>query len=144
MAILVTLGWSSYGSRSSPGGSGSSAYWHLLWDLVASTCSRFGQRGSQSRSRTGNVKKEHIDEVVFGNVFGAGLGQNVARQVSIGAGFSPSVGATTVNKVCGSGRKSAILAAQQAVQCGDAQIIVAGGTENMSAAPHLLAKARMG
>ncbi len=89
------------------------------------------------------VKAEDVDEVIFGNVLGAGLGQNVARQGAIGAGLPPTVGATTVNKVCGSGLKAAMLAAQ-AIQCGDADVIVAGGTENMSAAPYLLAKARGG
>ena len=86
---------------------------------------------------------DQVDEVILGNVLSAGLGQNVARQASVGAGLSPGVGATTVNKVCGSGLKAAMLAAQ-AIQCGDAQLIVAGGTENMSQAPYLLAKARTG
>src|SRR5512139_1224622 len=58
------------------------------------------------------VPAERVDEVIFGNVIGAGLGQNVARQVAIGAGLNPSIGATTVNKVCGSGLKSVMLAAQ--------------------------------
>ena len=89
------------------------------------------------------VAEDRVDEVIFGNVLGAGLGQNVARQVAIGAGLSPSVGAITVNKVCGSGLKSVMLAAQ-AIQCGDAELIVAGGTENMSQAPYLLPKARTG
>ena len=89
------------------------------------------------------IPANQIDEVVFGNVVGAGLGQNVARQVAIGAGLSPSVGATTINKVCGSGLKAVMLAAQ-AIQCGDAAAIVAGGTENMSRAPYLLEKARNG
>src|SRR5205814_5494292 len=84
-----------------------------------------------------------IDEVIFGNVVSAGLGQNVARQVAIGAGFGASVGAVTVNKVCGSGLKAVMLAAQ-AIQCGDASAVVAGGTENMSRAPYLLEKARNG
>ncbi len=84
-----------------------------------------------------------IGEVIFGNVVSAGLGQNVARQVAIGAGFSPEVGATSVNKVCGSGLKAVMLAAQ-AIRCGDASAIVAGGTENMSRAPYLLEKARAG
>ncbi|MGH8024166.1 MAG: thiolase family protein [Limisphaerales bacterium] len=84
-----------------------------------------------------------VDEVIFGNVVGAGLGQNVARQVGIGAGLSPNVGATTINKVCGSSLKSIMLAAQ-AIQCGDASVVVAGGTENMSRAPYLLEKARAG
>ena len=86
---------------------------------------------------------DQVDEVILGNVVGAGLGQNVARQAAIGAGLPVSVGATTVNKVCGSGMKSVMLAAQ-AIQCGDAQTVVAGGTENMSAAPYLLPKARNG
>src|ERR1044071_1700137 len=89
------------------------------------------------------VSGDRVDEVVFGNVIGAGLGQNVARQVTIGSGLGPSVGATTVNKVCGSGLKAVMLAAQ-AVQCGDAGGVVAGGTENMSRAPYLLEKARGG
>jgi acetyl-CoA C-acetyltransferase len=89
------------------------------------------------------VPKEQVDEVIFGNVVSAGLGQNVARQVSIGAGFGVNVGATTVNKVCGSGLKAVMLAAQ-GIKCGDAQLVVAGGTENMSRAPYLLEKARSG
>ena len=89
------------------------------------------------------VPGDSVDEVIFGNVIGAGLGQNVARQVTIGAGLNPNVGATTVNKVCGSGLKSVMLAAQ-AIQCGDARVVVAGGTENMSRAPYLLEKARSG
>jgi acetyl-CoA C-acetyltransferase len=86
---------------------------------------------------------EQVDGVIFGNVLGAGLGQNVARQASIGAGLSPAVGAMTVNRVCGSGLQAVALAAQ-AIKCGDAELIVAGGTENMSAAPYLLPKARGG
>ena len=89
------------------------------------------------------VPAEAVDEVIFGNVVGAGLGQNVARQVTIGAGLAQSVGGTTVNKVCGSGLKAVMLAAQ-AVQCGDSSVVVAGGTENMSRTPYLLEKARTG
>ncbi len=89
------------------------------------------------------IPSEEIDEVIFGNVVGAGLGQNVARQVGIGAGLDPRVGATTVNKVCGSGLK-AIMLASQAIRCRDASAIVAGGTENMSRAPYLLERARTG
>jgi len=89
------------------------------------------------------IPADQIDEVIFGNVVSAGLGQNVARQVAIGAGLSPTIGATTVNKVCGSGLKSVMLAAQ-AIQSGDASVIVAGGTENMSRTPYLLEKARTG
>jgi len=89
------------------------------------------------------VPKDQVDEVIFGNVVSAGLGQNVARQAAIGAGLSQDIGAMTVNKVCGSGLKAVMLAAQ-AIKCGEASIIVAGGTENMSRAPYLLEKARGG
>lgn len=89
------------------------------------------------------VPADQIDEVIFGNVVSAGLGQNVARQVAIGSGLDPSVGAMTVNKVCGSGLKSVMVAAQ-AIKCGDSSAIIAGGTENMSRAPYLLEKARSG
>src|SRR5438309_7488904 len=67
------------------------------------------------------AKPEQVDEVIFGNVISAGLGQNVARQVALGAGLSSAVGATTVNKVCGSGLKAVMLGAQ-AIQCGDAAL----------------------
>jgi acetyl-CoA C-acetyltransferase len=89
------------------------------------------------------VPREQVDEVIFGNVISAGLGQNPARQVSIGAGLGVSVGATTINKVCGSGLKAVILAAQS-IQCGDSGVVLAGGTENMSRAPYLLERARVG
>src|SRR5436305_13913696 len=89
------------------------------------------------------VPADQVDEVIFGNVISAGLGQNVARQVAIGAGLGPAVGAMTINKVCGSGLKAVMLAAQ-AIQCGDASVVLAGGTENMSRAPYLLEKARSG
>ncbi|HUC85655.1 MAG TPA: thiolase family protein [Candidatus Acidoferrales bacterium] len=84
-----------------------------------------------------------VDEVIFGNVVGAGLGQNVARQVGLGAGLPANIGAATVNKVCGSSLQAVMFAAQ-AIQCGDASVVMAGGTENMSRAPYLLEKARGG
>ena len=90
-----------------------------------------------------SVSSDQVDEVIFGNVVGAGLGQNVARQAAIGAGVPPTIGATTVNKVCGSGLKAVMLAAQ-AIKSGDAGVVLAGGTENMSRAPYLLEKARTG
>lgn len=89
------------------------------------------------------ISADSVDEVIFGNVISAGLGQNVARQVALGAGLAPSVGATSINKVCGSGLKAVMLAAQ-AIRCGDAAVIVAGGTESMSRTPYLLEKARSG
>ncbi|WP_342600815.1 acetyl-CoA C-acetyltransferase [Psychrobacillus sp. FSL H8-0483] len=89
------------------------------------------------------VSKEVVDEVIMGNVLQAGLGQNPARQASIQAGLPQSVSALTINKVCGSGLK-AIHLATQAIIAGDADIIVAGGMENMSQAPYLLKNARDG
>jgi acetyl-CoA C-acetyltransferase len=93
--------------------------------------------------RRAGVPAEAVDEVIMGNVLSAGLGQNPARQASIHAGLPPVVGGTTVNKVCGSGLKAVMLAAQ-AIQCGDASVVVAGGMENMSRTPYLLEKARTG
>lgn len=90
-----------------------------------------------------NVRPDHVDEVYMGCVLSAGLGQAPARQASLGAGIPYSVGATTVNKVCGSSLKSLILAAQ-AIALGDARVVVAGGMENMTRAPYLLEKARQG
>lgn len=90
-----------------------------------------------------NLELEMIDEVIFGNVLGAGLGQNVARQISVHAGIPIEVPSYTVNKVCGSGLKTVALAAQ-AILAGDAEIILAGGTENMSQVPYLLKSARWG
>ncbi|MCH8251917.1 MAG: thiolase family protein [Planctomycetes bacterium] len=84
-----------------------------------------------------------VDEVLFGNVIGAGVGQNIARQAALGAGLAMDVGATTINKVCGSSMRAVILAAQ-AIQCGDAGCVVSGGCESMSNAPYLLTKARTG
>jgi len=84
-----------------------------------------------------------VDEVIMGNVVTAGNGQNPARQAALGAGLPDTVAAMTVNKVCGSGMKSVVLAAQ-AVKCGDADLVVAGGMESMSRTPYLLRNARTG
>lgn len=89
------------------------------------------------------VKETDVDEVIMGNVLQAGLGQNPARQASIQAGLPETVPAMTINKVCGSGLKAVHLA-RQAIVAGDADIIVAGGMENMSQAPHLLKNGRDG
>ena len=89
------------------------------------------------------LKPEQISEVILGQVLTAASGQNPARQASIKAGLPPSVPAMTINKVCGSGLKAVMLAAQ-AVALGDADIVVAGGQENMSAAPHVLLGSRDG
>lgn len=89
------------------------------------------------------VKPEQVDEVILGNVLQAGLGQNPARQAAINAGIPESVSAMTINKLCGSGLKAVHLATQ-AIIAGDAEIVVAGGMENMSQAPFLLKNARDG
>ncbi|MEG0259591.1 MAG: acetyl-CoA C-acetyltransferase [Lysinibacillus sp.] len=89
------------------------------------------------------VSGEQVDEVIMGNVLSAGLGQNPARQASIAGGLPHSVPALTINKVCGSGLKTVHLAAQ-VILAGDAEIIVAGGFENMSQAPYVLKNAREG
>jgi acetyl-CoA C-acetyltransferase len=90
-----------------------------------------------------NLKPEQISEVILGQVLAAGSGQNPARQALIKSGIPVSVPAMTINKVCGSGLKAVMLAAQ-AVRCGDADIVIAGGQENMSAAPHVLLGSRDG
>ncbi len=92
--------------------------------------------------RTG-AAAENIDEVVMGNIYQAGMGQNIARQVALAAGIPNSKTAMTINMVCGSGLRAVAQAAQQ-IKCGDADMIIAGGTENMTAAPYLLKKARAG
>ncbi|MEW8660634.1 MAG: acetyl-CoA C-acetyltransferase [Candidatus Thiodiazotropha endolucinida] len=92
--------------------------------------------------RTG-VGPEQVDEVILGQVLTAGTGQNPARQAAIAAGLPVETSALTINKVCGSGLKAVHLA-MQAVACGDADIVIAGGQENMSMAPHLLPNSRNG
>ena len=89
------------------------------------------------------IKPEQVDELIFGNVLQAGLGQNVARQVSIKAGLPIETTAMTINIVCGSGLKSVALAANQ-IKAGEADIVVCGGTENMSAAPYAVPSGRWG
>jgi acetyl-CoA C-acetyltransferase len=89
------------------------------------------------------IKPKDVNEVIMGNVVPAGLGQNVARQASIAAGMPYEIGAFHVDKVCGSGLKAIVLATQ-AIKCGDADIIVAGGMESMTNCPFALPKARFG
>ena len=90
-----------------------------------------------------DLKPGQVDEVIMGNVLQAGLGQNPARQAAVNAGLPVDIPALTINKVCGSGLKAVILAAQ-AVKLGDADVVVAGGMENMSRAAYVLEKARFG
>ncbi|MBW1784850.1 MAG: acetyl-CoA C-acyltransferase, partial [Deltaproteobacteria bacterium] len=89
------------------------------------------------------IQNDDVDEVIMGSVLPHGLGQNPARQTMVRAGLPWEVGAITVNKVCGSGLKAVMLAAQ-AIQCGDAEVVVAGGQENMNLCPYMLEKARTG
>ena len=89
------------------------------------------------------IDKTAVDEVIMGNVLSAGQGQAPARQAALGSGLPNSVECLTINKMCGSGLK-AVMLASQAIQAGDAEIIIAGGMENMSQAPYLLPKARSG
>lgn len=90
-----------------------------------------------------DLKPHQVQEVIMGNVLQAGLGQNPARQSAVNAGLPVEIPALTINKVCGSGLKAVILAAQS-IRLGDAEIVVAGGMESMSRAPYLLDKARTG
>src|SRR5437764_11227115 len=89
------------------------------------------------------VQPEDVDEVIMGCVIQAGLGQNPARQAALRGGLPDAVSAVTVNKVCGSGLKAVMMAAQ-GVKLGDTEIVVAGGLESMSNAPYLIPKAREG
>ncbi len=93
--------------------------------------------------RRAGIQPEMLDEVILGSVLTAGYGQNIARQVAVAAGIPHAKPAFTVSKVCGSGLKTVILAAQ-AIQCGDAELVVAGGVENMSLPPYLAPGARKG
>jgi acetyl-CoA C-acetyltransferase len=97
---------------------------------------------SQLLTQTG-LDAEHVDEVIFGQVLTAGAGQNPARQAAIKAGLPHAVPALTLNKVCGSGLKAVHLAAQ-AIRCGDADVVIAGGQENMSLANYVVPGARTG
>jgi acetyl-CoA C-acetyltransferase len=96
----------------------------------------------ESVKRAG-IRPEDVDEVIMGCVIQAGLGQNPARQAALNGGLSSTVAAVTVNKVCGSGLKAVMMAAQ-GVQLGDSEMVVAGGMESMSNAPYLIPKAREG
>jgi acetyl-CoA C-acetyltransferase len=104
---------------------------------------KLGAAAIKAAVQRAGVDPSDVDEVFMGNVIGAGLGQNIARQCSLAAGLGEQVGCTTVNKVCGSAMRAIIIAAQ-GIQCGDIDLAVSGGVESMSAAPYLLKKARGG
>jgi len=111
--------------------------------LSAVSTPRLGAVAIRAAVDRAGIAPESIDEVLMGCVLQSGLGQAPARQASIYAGLPNSVGATTVHKVCGSGLKTVILA-DQMIRSGDADVIVAGGMENMSQAPYILPKGRTG
>ncbi|MDQ7819494.1 MAG: thiolase family protein [Armatimonadota bacterium] len=115
----------------------------FLGGLAAVPAPRLGAVAIAEALRRARVAPERVDEVIMGQVLTSGVGQAPARQAALYAGLPSSVPATTVNKMCGSGLKAVMLGAQ-AIAAGDAQVVVAGGMENMSAVPYLLPRARTG
>ena len=115
----------------------------FLGTLKGFTAPQLGAMVVREAVKRAGIEPHAVDEVILGNVVSAGLGQAPARQAAIGAGLPPEVAALTINKVCGSGLKAVMLAAQ-GIATGDADIVVAGGMESMSNAPYLLTRAREG
>jgi acetyl-CoA C-acetyltransferase len=115
----------------------------FLGGLASFTAPQLGALVIKEVLRRTTLDPETIDEVIMGNVISAGVGQAPARQAALHAGIPVDIPAFTINKVCGSGLKAVMLAAQ-AIRAGDAQVFVAGGMESMSNAPYLLPKARTG
>ena len=111
--------------------------------LATVPASRLGAIAIQAALGVSDASSDSVDEVIMGNVLSAGQGQAPARQAAIYSGLPESVECLTINKMCGSGLKAVMLAAQ-AIQCGDAEVIVAGGMENMSLAPFIIPRARTG
>jgi len=107
------------------------------------TASQLGAAAIKSAIEQAGVKPTEVDDLIFGNVLGAGQGQAPARQAALGAGLDKGTPATTINKMCGSGMKAAMMAADE-LSSGQATIVVAGGMESMTNAPHLLPKGRGG
>lgn len=114
-----------------------------LGGLAEMTAPQLGAVAIAEALRRAKTPAEHVDEVLMGHVLQAGVGQNPARQAALKAGLPDTIAACTINKVCGSGLKAVMLAAQ-AVRAGDAELLVAGGMESMSQAPYLLQGARSG
>ena len=102
-----------------------------------------GSRAIEAALERAQTSPDEVDEVLLGCILQAGLGQNAARQASLGAGLPVEVPCTTINMLCGSGLKTVTLASQM-IRCGDADVVVAGGMENMSRAPYLMPDARYG
>ncbi len=116
---------------------------NFLGALSSFSATELGGKVIEEAVRRSKIQKQDVDEVIMGNVLPFGLGQNPARQAMIKAGLPMSGGAITVNKVCGSGLKAVMLAAQ-VIGAGDAEVIVAGGMESMSRTPYYLENARTG
>lgn len=115
----------------------------FLGTLSSLTAPKLGSIAIKCALENSRVQPDQIEQVIMGNVLQAAVGQAPARQAGIGAGIPPSAGAVTVNKVCGSGMKSVMIAAND-IRAGDYQIAVAGGMESMSNAPYALPQARTG
>lgn len=128
-AVIVAAGRSAIGSF---GGS-----------LASLSAVEIGTQVVSSLLEKAGLDAQHVDEVILGQVLAAGCGQNPARQTAIKAGLPSSTSAITINKVCGSGLK-AVQMAVQAIQLGDAEVVIAGGQESMSNAPHVLPNSRSG
>jgi acetyl-CoA C-acetyltransferase len=122
---------------------GRSAIGNFQGDLSAITAAELGSQVIRQLLAANNISAGQIDEVIMGHVLTAGCGQNTARQASVNAGLGFDTPAMTINKVCGSGLKAVHLAAQ-AILSGDAEMIVAGGMENMSQSAHVLPNSRTG
>ena len=115
----------------------------FLGSLSGFSAPQLGAIAITSALEKAGIAPDQVSEVIMGNVLTAGVGQAPARQAALGAGLPDSVPCLTINKVCGSGLKSVMLA-DQAIRCGDAEIVVAGGQESMTNAPYLLPKGRTG
>ncbi|MBI4446364.1 MAG: acetyl-CoA C-acetyltransferase [Acidobacteria bacterium] len=115
----------------------------FLGSLKAFSAVELGALVVREAIRRAGIPPEAVDEVIMGNVLSAGLGQNPARQAALKAGIPVKVDAVTINKVCGSGLKSVMMAGQ-AIACGDVEVLVTGGMESMTNAPHLLPRSREG
>ncbi len=122
---------------------GRTAIGKFLGTLAGIPASELGAKVINGLLERSGIAASEIDEVILGHVLTAGAGQNTARQTSIAAGLGVETPAMTINKVCGSGLKAVALATQ-AIRCGDASMVIAGGQENMSLAPHVLPKSRSG
>src|SRR3954447_8039905 len=115
----------------------------LLGSLSAVPAPQLAATAIRAALADARVSPDRVDEVILGNVLSAGIGQAPARQAAMTSGIPGTVGAVTINKVCGSGLM-AVMLTDRAIRAGEAQVVIAGGMENMSLAPHLIMGARAG